>query len=242
MKTPVKSIVKILTSLTAAALLLFVTSCNNWLFNEDNTKATWGTITKSYEFPEEETSFPYYIISDDSLLLCPVNHASIANFDPIDGQRVIVYYKPDTTEKNESQYWKDVTVVQVNLVPTQDMVYSSQKDTLGTDRVEPQFIWLGGGGLGSQRHLNIQYTIYASNTNKHKFNLVRDQHLESPMDSEGYYVVEFCHDANGDPEYANYTNVISFPLEGECIGVGVKGLKIKIKTITQGNKEYILNY
>ena len=62
------------------------------------------------------------------------------------------------------------------------------------------------------------------------------------MDSEGYYVVEFCHDANGDLEYANYTNVISFPLEGECIGVGVKGLKIKIKTITQGNKEYILNY
>jgi hypothetical protein len=243
MKTPLKKLLKILTPLTAAVLLLFVSSCNNWLFNEDNTKATWGTIITSFEFPE--ATFPYYIISDDSLLLCPVNHASIADFNPIDGQRVIVYYKPygsDTTETNEIQYRKDITVVQVNLVPTQDMVYSSQKDTLGTDRVEPQFIWLGGGGLGSKRHLNIQYTIYASNTDKHKFNLVRDQNLESPMDSEGYYVVEFCHDAKEDPEYANYTNVISFPLEGECIEAGVKGLKIKVKTITQGNKEYILNY
>ncbi len=242
MKTPLKSPFKILTSLTAAALLLFVSSCNNWLFNEDNTKVTWGTITRSYEFPEAAKSFPYYIISDDSLLLCPVNHASIAKFDPIDGQRVIVYYQTDTTQTNESQYWKDVTIEQVNLVPTQDMVYSSQKDTLGTDRVEPQFIWLGGGGLGSKRHLNIQYTIYASNTDKHKFNLVRDLQLESPIDSEGYYVVEFCHNAKNDLEYANYTNVISFPLEGECIGDGIKGLKIKIKTITQGNKEYILKY
>ena len=40
----------------------------------------------------------------------------------------------------------------------------------------------------------------------------------------------------------NYTTLLSYPLEGACIEEGVKGLKIKVNTISQGLKVFTLDY
>ena len=36
--------------------------------------------------------------------------------------------------------------------------------------------------------------------------------------------------------------MMAYPLEGECVEEGVKGLKIKVNTINQGEKVFTLDY
>ena len=129
----------------------------------------------------------------------------------------------------------------MQMVDTKNFVFTYEPDTLGTDRVEPQYLWLAGGGLGTKRYLNLQLYIQAFTPDKHTFAMAYDLNRETPLE-DGYYCLEFQHDANEDPMYSNYTTLISYPLEGPCIEEGVKGLKIKVNTINQGLKVYTIDY
>ncbi|HHV02981.1 MAG: NigD-like C-terminal domain-containing protein [Bacteroidales bacterium] len=231
---------------TAAALFIFTSSCKGWLNSGDETHITWATISTDYELPAGD-KYPYYFITDDTLLFCPKNHASIKELEPINGQRLILYYQfhgstPQEKELSQADpVIKYIDIVQMNLVDTEEFLYTSEPDTLGSDRVEPRYIWIAGGGLGTNRYLNLQVTIQATNPNKHSFKMIYDLNRETPLE-DGYYCLELRHEAKSDPQYTTFTTVMSYPLVGECIENGVKGLKIKVNTINEGLKVYKLDY
>ena len=236
--------------ITAAALLMTLGSCSKWLNPGEETKVVWATISTTYGMPPGE-EYPFYFITDDSLLYCPMNHTSIDDdFEPVDGQRLILYYKfhgTSTQEESDEEQTlnpgeiKYIDIIQMQMVDTKNFVFTYEPDTLGTDRVEPQYLWLAGGGLGTKRYLNLQLYIQAFTPDKHTFAMAYDLNRETPLE-DGYYCLEFQHDANEDPMYSNYTTLISYPLEGPCIEEGVKGLKIKVNTINQGLKVYTIDY
>jgi len=242
--------IKITLLITAAALIMTLGSCSKWLNPGEETKVVWATILTSYDLPLSE-EYPYYFITDDTLLYCPMNHTSINDdFEPIDGQRLILYYKfhstttqveSDQEETLEPGDIKYIDIVQMQLVDTKNFINTSEPDTLGTDRVEPQYLWFAGGGLGTKRYLNLQLSIQAYNPEKHTFSLAYDLNRETPLE-EGYYCLELRHQSKNDPLINNYTTLLSYPLEGACIEEGVKGLKIKVNTITHGLKVYTLDY
>ena len=95
--------IKITLLITAAALIMTLGSCSKWLNPGEETRVVWATILTSYDLPLSE-EYPYYFITDDTLLYCPMNHTSINDdFEPIDGQRLILYYKfHSTTTQVES--------------------------------------------------------------------------------------------------------------------------------------------
>jgi hypothetical protein len=234
---------------TAAALIMTLGSCSKWLNPGEETKVVWATISTTYGMPPGE-EYPFYFITDDSLLYCPMNHTSIDDdFEPVDGQRLILYYKfKETTTQEEGEEEtlnpgdiKHIDIVQMQLVDTKEFYYTYEPDTLGTDRVEPQYLWFAGGGLGTKRYLNLQLSIQAYNPEKHSFVMAYNLSRETPLE-DGYYCLELHHQAKDDPLYNNYNTLISYPLEGPCVEEGVKGLKITVNTINQGIKVYTLDY
>jgi hypothetical protein len=234
--------------ISAATLLLTLNSCSKWLDPGDNTKVTWGTITTDTHQQEVEGNYPFYVITDDTLLFCPVNHTSIdEEFEPIDGDRLILYYTIHGDDQEGEEAQTDVSpvqyidIVQMHLVDTEDFIYTGEPDTLGTDRVEPQYLWFAGGGFGSKRYLNLQVSIQAMDPTKHSFALIYDLNRETPLE-DGYYCLELRHKSNNDPLYTNFSTMMAYPLEGECVEEGVKGLKIKVNTINQGEKVFTLDY
>jgi hypothetical protein len=76
---------------------------------------------------------------------------------------------------------------------------------------------------------------------KHSFALIYDLNRETPLE-DGYYCLELRHKSNNDPLYTNFSTMMAYPLEGECVEEGVKGLKIKVNTINQGEKVFTLDY
>ena len=233
--------------LTAATLIVSLSSCNNWLNPDDDTYATWCTISTNYVL-QAGAEYPFYFITDDSLLFCPENHASINDdFEPIDGKRLILYYQLHGTTPEEKEISdqdpviKYIDIVQMHLVDTDEFIYTAEPDTLGIDRVEPQYLWIAGGAMGTSRYLNLQVSIQGMDPTRHSFSVIYNLNRETPLD-DGYYCLELRHDSDNDPLYTNYTTMLSYPLVGACIEEGVKGLKIKVNTINSGLKVFTLDY
>ncbi len=232
----------------AAILSLTVTSCNRWLNPGPETYATWATLAISDPFGDISSS-PYYFITDDTLLLYPMNHSSVdTEFKAVHGQRLILYYTDYESPEGAKSYTlvdnshiRYINIVQMQLMTTRKIVKTSQPDTLGTDAIDPQYIWFGGGVFGTSRYLNMQLFLHAMDPEAHTFNLAHDLNRESPLE-DGYYFLELRHNAHHDPEFVDYTAMLSFLLEGDCIEEGVKGLKIKVRTNNQGTKVYTFDY
>ncbi len=124
--------------ISAATLLLTLNSCSKWLDPGDNTKVTWGTITTDTHQQEVEGNYPFYVITDDTLLFCPVNHTSIdEEFEPIDGDRLILYYTIHGDDQEGEEAQTDVSpvqyidIVQMHLVDTEDFIYTGEPDHTG---------------------------------------------------------------------------------------------------------------
>ncbi|NLA15457.1 MAG: hypothetical protein GX877_02835 [Bacteroidales bacterium] len=230
----------------AMVLVLSFTSCNRWLDKGDETFVTWATLTidpPMLGLPD----LPYYFITDDTLVLCPMNHKTISQeFKPTEGQRLILYFSAKKgsdegagTSSAEVKHYIDI--VQILLVVTKDIVYSDKTDTLGTDKVDAQHIWVTGGVFGTKHYLNMQLFMPAMEPTNHTFDLSYDITEESSLE-DGYYPLELHHNGRQDPPFVDYTTRVSFILEGDCRAEGVKGLKIKVNTINQGVKVYTIDY
>jgi hypothetical protein len=226
---------------------LTLSSCDSWLDRGEITYGNWATLSMTYKedgLPERS----FYFITDDTLVLCPMNqHIVSTDFKPRDGQRLVLFYKAHkfaegtsipTPEKDHIAY---IDIVQMQLMSTKGVVNTFQPDTLGTDPMEPEYLWFGGNVFGTKRYLNVQLIIPAMEPKEHSFDLVRDLNRESPLE-DGYYFLDLRHNEKKDAHYIDYTARMSFLLEGDCVAEGVKGLKLRIHTFNQGVKIYTLDY
>ncbi|HHV40432.1 MAG: NigD-like C-terminal domain-containing protein [Bacteroidales bacterium] len=232
---------------TALVVGLTLSSCNTWLDRGEDTYASWATLSMTYQ-EDGLPARPFYFITDDTLVLCPMNHSSVdANFKPFDGQRLVLFFKAHkfaegtgtpTPEKDHIAY---IDIIQMQMMSTKGIVSTLEPDTLGTDPMEPEFLWFGGTVFGTNRYLNVQLMIPAMEPNDHTFDLVQDLNRESPLE-DGYYFLELRHNEKKDAHFIDYTARMSFLLDGDCAAEDVKGLKIRIRTINQGVKIYTLDY
>jgi hypothetical protein len=225
----------------AAIVGIFFSSCTKWLDNDDNNYAdykAWGTITCF------KSSNDFMIITDDSLKLVPLNTSQLSDYKPIDGQRVEVLYSID---KEQSSVYSDPKQYNVNIfsiddILTKDILQTNQIDTVAKDGIDPISIWISNNIYTNRKYINIYFKVLTSNLKPHLIYLVSDA-SKNPIDEEGYYNLEFRHNANGD-DYGYYAQgKVSFLLNEEIIADNVKGIRMKIYPIADNiPSEYIINY
>lgn len=175
-----------------------------------------GEFSLDFATVRLENSAPILALDDEDTL----RSTTIASFDftQKSGQRVIVNHSPDTGDGIVIHSITDILTSQI---------YKASFDTLHTDAVKVQSIWVGGGYLNM-----ILYMNYYSKT--HKFGLFR-----SPDDSNQ---LQLSHDKQGDSEGYPVKIYLSFLLSGfSQSSDGSTSFSVNIP-LSDGLKEYTFSY
>ncbi len=209
--------------------IFLFTSCND---EPEVIYSCFSTVVVGAD--EVQPEFPYRFVSDDSLVIYPSNYKEMTNYQPVNNERCIVYFT--FTPDNNVYYFGNIQMVEDVL--TKDIVKVHSPDTLGTDGADALSMWTSGGIYGADRYLTIKFSYFASkNLITHKVNLATDTTVVNPI-VDGYYCLDFHHDAEGDfPNFATY-GYVTFPLKGEYVAPGIKGLRIKFNNLLDEDVTY----
>ncbi len=201
--------------------------------NPENYQSKFATLVVNN--PNESQEYPYYFVTDDSTKVLPANYKQI-NYNPKTNDRVIVYYQLPTLKSDEPV---TADIKGVEDVLTKDIKKSDKPNEFGRDRTEPMAIWYSGGIYGATRSVNIKFKFWNSKAYiTHIVNLVEDTNVKDPIE-DGYYRLQFHHDARGDyRQFVSY-GYVSFPLTEAYIKEGIKGLKIRFDSFDSSKEEYI---
>lgn len=182
-----------------------------------------------------DNGYPYYFLSDDTLKIYPKNYSELP-YEPTEGERLAVYYSLPEESSNKTIY---ATVNAYDGILTKSIVRSTDTDTLGRDGSSPRSVWFSGGIYDTPKNVNIIFAFMASQYGiTHSVDMA-DSSLVNSVDTEGYYCLEFHHDANEDyPSYAT-EGLVSFPLTQEYLLPGIKGLKIRFDNIVDDDVTYV---
>lgn len=237
----IKSIIILITFLTIA---FSVVSCHTHSHDMQSRFVT--VMTNEGEGAAYAQGYPYYFVTDDSLILFPVNHMQYPEFKPNANGRGLASFcdehKPTTTPPKGT---KNIEILEYKSLLVRDVLYTDQIDTTGTDKTTLRGAWYSGGVYGAKRMINFEIQILTQNLPfAHVIELAVDTTKEQPVvDSEGYYCLEFRHNA-GKNAGGSYTLIdqAAFPLTEAMTADGVKGLKVTFDTLSEGIQEYKLNY
>ena len=196
-------------AISASALLL--SSCNKE--KEDDGPMFYSYMTAVVPGVGE---YPYYLITDDSLRLDPINHKETIFTDKIKmndrflGTVQVPNYNPD--DKNGKVEHMKVKVMTLSPIYSSEIIRTERTDTLGNNGVLNPTGWICGGIDGTARFLNFKFMVNTSKFNiTHMIYLV-DQFMDDPIDEEGYYQLQLYHNQNHDPEDFMAEVVVSFTI------------------------------
>jgi hypothetical protein len=177
----------------------------------------WVDIA-TVENPNEESYFMFTLDNGDRMWTAATG---IPGYHPKDGQRIIANYTILSDKSEGNSYNHDVKLNGVHQVLTKDIfdVTPETQDSIGSDRVQIDDIWIGSDYLNVEFRFNGQSKV-------HYINLVSDV---SKQYDDGKIHLEFRHNANDDAAAFSQWSVASFrlkPLQQE----GVDALTIVIHT------------
>lgn len=216
------------------ALLVVATpmlqSCDNDGYSLGNFSVTMSTV-------RTEGGDAYSLEMDNGKRLW-VAASDIPWYKPIDGQRTIAnitllsgkYYEYDHMVK--VNYLSDVLTKKV------EELTEENEEEFGNSPVYIEDMWVGGN------YLNIRQVFPIPYKELHLVSLVRNTTLEYPED--GYVHLEYRYNEQEASEDYARRGYISFNL-GEFgpayfANITVKGIKVKINSIKNGEKELVFNY
>lgn len=177
----------------------------------------------------------YTFVTDDSIRIIPLNMESTIEALSVNSRLIGEFNIPsgvvsDPMEVEFSNLYK---------IPSDTILLTNQADTLASNTIAINSIWLSGGLYGAARFLNIHFFLKASNSNiSHNMYLADDLTATNP-DSEGYYHLTIKHDANEDPEHYLTAATYSFQLLDQHTAEGIKGFKITFDDFSLSEKEQI---
>lgn len=153
---------------------------------------------------EGDEANDFLIVTDSDLKLKLLNYPD--NFEIEDGKRVLIKYVIRETGRRDSDYDYLVNVYSLQDVIAKDIIElnDENRDTLGTDPIFVNSIWIEGG------FLNVDFT-FRGGSKVHFINVVKDPD-EQGSDNDRI-LLQVRHKANNDATYQRYRGVMSFFLE-----------------------------
>ncbi|NDV84867.1 NigD-like protein [Bacteroides sp. 51] len=189
-----------------------------------------------------ESGNTYYLEIDNGQKLWPAATA-IPWYKPVDGQRVWADYTLLSDEIPNTEFAHAIKVNYLYNVLTKAVedLTAENEEEIANDPAYIEDMWIGAN------YLNIQFVINIPINELHRVSLVENTLNEAPLiDEEGYICLEYRFNRADDV----YTNVrrsyVSFNL-GEygpqrLADDAVKGLKVKINSIKNGEKDIVFEY
>ena len=238
-----KKIFRLMTLALFGTAILMTYSCSK---PEPVNNRFTTVMTQDGTGAEFASNTPYFFVSDDSLRLYPVNYMDWPKYNPEDNSRVILFFTEDKTEgASGTGNVYNVRMEDIGPITVKDVLFTENIDTTGADKAIPNSLWYSGGIYGAKKMINILFEInFSYPGGKHYIQLAGDLKSEEPLvDRDGYYHLEFRHNANGDPEGGYRTlTYFSFPLTEKMMDPSIKGLKIKFFTFHEGEKVITMKY
>lgn len=176
----------------------------------------------------------YYLEGDRWGTIWPAA-TSVWGFRPIDGERVIAYFNP--LYDNFEGF--DVAVKMENLfrILTKGVEELTAENEAGYGNdpivVWQNDMWIGGG------YLNVIFQQNRPKKEKHQVSLVRNTTIEDPND--GYIHLEYRYNTYGDVSGYWSEGAVSFNLKSLEVNENTKGIKVKLNTADEGEKELTFN-
>ena len=184
-----------------------------------------------------------YLQTDNGQKLWP-GATAIPWYKPVDGQRVWADYTILSDEISGTEYAHAIKVNYLYnvLTKTVDELTADNEESIGNDPAYIEEMWIGGNCL------NVQFVIQRPVNEPHRVSLVENTLDDTPIvDEDGYICLEYRFN-EADDVYNNTLrrSFVSFHL-GEygplqSADKTIKGLKLKINSIKNGEKVVTLDY
>lgn len=154
-------------------------------------------------------------------------------YSPVDGQRVILYFNPLYDNYPEG-YDCSVKVLGVREILTKrvEELTAENEEEYGND---PVSIYQGNMWISNGGYLNIIFNQDLPAKVKHRVSLVKNTTITPPED--GYIHLEYRYNTYGDTTDCWVYGAVSFNLNSLDITSETKGIKLKINSATNGEKE-----
>lgn len=191
----------ILKSIIFALLLPLVYSCNNK--EEDYYSLGDIYITMGLIGNNSDLDYDFVVYCDNGDTLLPMVNAN-SDFETHNNQRIIVNYTIlDNVENSNQKFYVKINSIYEVLYKDLVELTNVNSDSLGTDPVQIQDIWL------AKNMLNIEFK-YKGNNQMHYINLCYknvNRSNEEPIE------LEFRHNANSDEELYVFDAIVTFKLD-----------------------------
>lgn len=147
----------------------------------------------------------FYLTLDNGKRLLPISFDSYSN--PQFGKRVIVKYTL-LSDKMDT-YDNTIKINSIQNILTKEVIdmTSENEKEIGDDPIKILSIWTG------DNFLNIRFGYNAGGEEVHAINLVRNKLNQATTTEDGTVVLEFRHNANGDPQKYGVNNYAAFYLK-----------------------------
>lgn len=153
-------------------------------------------------------------------------------YAPADGQRVLLYFNPlyDNYPEGYDCSVKVLSIREILTKPIQQLTAGNEEE-FGNDPVSifEGNMWINGG------HLNIVFNQDLPAQTKHLVSLVENTTVTPAQD--GYIHLEFRYNTYGDTTGYWSSGAVSFNLNALEITPETKGIKVKINSAVNGEKE-----
>lgn len=185
----------------------------------------------------------YYLELDNGKKLWP-EATEIPWYKPVDGQRTWANFTVLNDETPEDGFDHDVKVNFLFNVLTKNVeeLTAENEEEIGDDPAYIEEMWIGGN------YLNMQFVINVPVNELHRVSLVENTIDNEPLiDDEGYVCLEYRYNRADQVYNAPRRSYVSYNL-GEygplrlADNAAIKGLKVKINSIANGERVIVFDY
>lgn len=212
----------IIAAIAVTAVMLSTASC---LKQSETHYSTYMTAVVDGSGDSKSLS---YLVTDDSIKVFPGTNLISGLSSLNNNQRIFGTF---TIPSGEITDPVQVEFVSYEQLVQNDIMESSQPDTLGNDPMTILSAWHSGGVYNAGRFITLAYRYNGSGYLNHTMELVDDTSLAGNPDADGYYHLSVRHNAANDPSPYVFEGITTYPLGEKYTAAGIKGLKIKFNNL-----------
>jgi len=213
-----------------------IQSCSD---DDNSTDLAWSgkyPIEMATVERETESSNPYFVWDNNESVL--VTSSSVPYKSLETGQRILGSFTilaTDTSKYDHEAHLNDYVKVLTKEVVE---LTEANNDSIGNSKSYITSIWMDND------YLNVEFWMVYPSYERHRVNLVKNT-ITPPDESDGYLHLEFRYNDMGDSQGTLWSSLVSFklntfgPSESSYIP---KGVKVKINSAPNGEKEITLDY
>lgn len=175
---------------------------------------------------------PYFVLDNGEKLWVVQSALPYKDLKP--GERVFGNYS--LLQTGESGFAYNIRLNDYTIVPVQEIIglNPDNVDSIGNNKMIIRDMW------PSSEFLNVRFMLNFPNPQRPILNLVVNQMI--PLVNDGYAHLELRYNSNGS-DGRLVPGLVSFKLRDYAPeGSNLKGLKILVNTVTEGEKTYTFSY